>query len=313
MNTKTKTKRTNKNRKSKKFKKENCSPYANKRASVKGSCFTDGNLIDLKNIFNKKHPDQKIISKTPDKIWNELYVKTREQYQCNKESCWVNNLIESSNKTKLKSLLFAPPQPVEWKKNPNTWLSNYDILHVLRQYEKTYPQFYFIGPSPIDYNVKENNGRCVCPNLCKFNLDEQYKLGKRKIGVIFNLDPHYKNGSHWVSLFIDLDDKFVFFFDSTATKIPKLINGFATNVIFQGRQMTPSINLSFHQNNKIEHQMKNTECGMYSLFFIITLLIREKDGNILNKEDIFKLFKGGKRIPDKKMQRMRGVFFNKTL
>jgi hypothetical protein len=297
---------------SRKIKKENCSPYAKNKNQIKGSCFTNGNLVDLKQAFNKQHPDDLITSNNPKVIWKELADKTREEYKCDRESCWVNKLTEGTNKTKLKSLLFSPPQPSEWKKNPVTWLSNYDILNVLRQYEQTFPNFYFIGPSPIDYSVKDDMGRCVCPNLCKFDLATQYNAGKRKIGVIFNLDPHYKGGSHWVSLFIDLDDKFVFYFDSTADKIPKWINGFATHVVTQGKHMTPVIELDFHQNDKIEHQWKNTECGMYSLFFIITMLTREKNGVKLDKKGLFKLFKCGRRIPDNKMQQLRGVFFNQT-
>ena len=298
---------------SRKVKKENCSPYAKKKNSIKGSCFTDGNLVDSKNTYNRKHPSDPIKTNQPVKIWKQLAAKTKKEYECDKESCWVNHLADSTNKTKLKSLLFSPPQPTEWKKNPTAWLSNFDILHVLRQYEKTYPHFFFIGPSPIDYNHKDDMGVCVCPNLCKFDLQKQYTDGKRKIGVIFNLDPHDKGGSHWVSLFIDLDDKFVFYFDSTSDPIPKLIKGFASTVLEQGKNMTPTIELSFHQNDKIEHQMKNTECGMYSLFFIITLLIREKNGHKLDRDDIFKMFKGGKRIADKEMQELRGVFFNQTL
>ena len=296
---------------SRKIKKENCSPYAHDKNHIKGSCFTNGSLMDLKRMYNLKHPKSRIRTNHPVNIWKQLEKKTRKEYKCNKESCWINHLADSTTKTKLKSLLFSPPQPEEWKKNPVTWLSNYDILNVLRQYEKTFPHFYFIGPSAIDYNHKDDVGRCVCPNLCNFDLSKEYQDGKRKIGVIFNLDPHYKGGSHWVSLFIDLDDQFVFYFDSTAEKIPKLINGFASHVIQQGREMSPAMDLSFHQNNQIEHQRQNTECGMYSLFFIITLLIREKDGAKLSKKDIFKLFKGGKRIPDSKMEDLRDVFFNK--
>jgi hypothetical protein len=37
-----------------------------------------------------------------------------------------------------------------------------------------------------------------------FNLNQQLKDGKTKIGVIFNTDPHTKDGSHWVSLFINI-------------------------------------------------------------------------------------------------------------
>ena len=90
-----------------------------------------------------------------------------------------------------------------------------------------------------------------------------------------------------------MDDKFVFYFDSTSDPIPKLINGFATNVVFQGQHMNPKIDLAFHQNNKIEHQMKNTECGMFSMYFMIQFLKQIPFKTIINSkindEDAFQL------------------------
>ena len=64
---------------SRKVKKENCSPYVKKRNSVKDSCFTDGNLIDLKNIYNKKHPNDTIKTNQPVKIWKQLAEKTKNK------------------------------------------------------------------------------------------------------------------------------------------------------------------------------------------------------------------------------------------
>ena len=46
---------------SRKVKKEACSPHAKNRNSIKGSCFTDGNLVDLKNTFNKKHKEESTV------------------------------------------------------------------------------------------------------------------------------------------------------------------------------------------------------------------------------------------------------------
>jgi hypothetical protein len=302
-----------KHKKTRKIKRESCSPYSFKHNGKKGTCFTKDILLDLKNHYNKLHPSDPITSNHPEQIWKELADKTRKEYNCNKESCWIDKIMDadSHKKQKLKSLLFSPPQPIEWKDNPTEWLSNIDILNVMRQYEDTYPDFYFIGPSSIDYSFKDKVGRCVCPNICNFNLQQQYDKGKRKIGIIFNLDTHDKSGSHWVSLFIDLEWNFVFFFDSTSSRIPKLINIFARKVIQEAKHMNPPILLKFHQNDKVEHQKQNTECGMYSLYFIITLLLREKDGVKLDKNGIMKLFKGRKRIPDKDMEALRNVFFNK--
>ena len=51
---------------------------------------------------------------------------------------------------------------------------------------------------------------------------------------------------------------------------------------------------------------------MYSLFFIITMLIREKDGKKLTADDVIKLFLGKKgRISDKDMNDLRDDYFSK--
>ncbi len=55
----------------------------------------------------------------------------------------------------------------------------------------------------------------------------------------------------------------------------------------------------FQQNSPFVHQYSNTECGMYSLYFIIYMLIY-KD---------FKIFKT-RRIPDKEMKYLRTILFN---
>ena len=73
----------------------------------------------------------------------------------------------------------------------------------MKQYEKTYKCFDFIGPSPIDYDKHVSYGECVWEELCEFSLNKQIKEGKTKIGIIFNLDPHHKPGSHWVAMFIN--------------------------------------------------------------------------------------------------------------
>jgi|TARA_B110000093_G_scaffold182218_1_gene228253 hypothetical protein len=306
-------KKGTRDKKNKTLNKDTCSPYSRGRRVVSKSCFTKGIILDLKSTYNRSQTDKtkQITSKDPIEIHKVL--QERLPY-CKKESCWVQNIAKDNVKTKLLSLLFAPPQPDEWRNKPNTWLTNYDILGVLRQYEYTFPQFYFIGPSAIDYDYRKQDEemRCVCPNLCNFSLNEQYVKGKRKFGVIFNLDKHNQEGSHWVSLFIDIDERFVFYFDSTSDSIPTEINRFISTVMRQGNEMVPQIEFTRYENKKMEHQRQNNECGMYSLFFIITMLIREKDGQKLTSNDVIKLFLGKKgRIPDKDMNVLRDTYFSK--
>ena len=66
----------------------------------------------------------------------------------------------------------------------------------MKQYEIDYPNFIFIGPSPIDFDKKLMFGECVWNELCNLNIIKQLKDGKNKVGIIFNTDPHNKSGSH---------------------------------------------------------------------------------------------------------------------
>lgn len=202
-------------------------------------------------------------------IWNEL----KNRLDCKKEDCWLKEIRDTKLRKEIDEMIFAPDQPPEWKNNPDEWLSNFDIIDVLKQYQKTYKHFNFIEPTPIDFDDKPPDmyGSCVTKELCKFELSHYIKKKITKIGIIFNLDKHDESGSHWVSLFIDLDDKYILYFDSAADIIQPEIEELVDRILKQGSQL--GMDLKYEKDNTpFEHQMGNTECGMYSLYFIITLL-----------------------------------------
>ena len=283
------------------FVKLNCSPKSKNEVN-EYTCYTDNDLHKLRNMWNARHPDKPINTNDSKEIWNML--KNYYAKICNKESCWIRQMTKG---TKMEDELlesFSPESPIEWKKNPNEWLSSIDIIEVMNQYEKTYKCFDFMGPSPIDYDTHKLYGECVWEELCHFNLEEQIKKGKSKIGVIFNTDPHDKGGEHWISLFINIKKGEIFFFDSAGNKIPNQIMKFVNNVIEQGRSLQKnSINFKFNQNYPVEHQYKNTECGVYSLFFIIHMLEDKITGHYL-KTHVLK---------DEYMEQFRKVYYNENL
>ena len=88
----------------------------------------------------------------------------------------------------------------------------------MKQYEVAYPEFDFMGPTPIDWNHHKVNGKCVWEELCKFNLKRQIAEGKNKIGIIFNLDKHNKGGSHWVAIYISVKHQKIIYWDSIGKK-----------------------------------------------------------------------------------------------
>ena len=190
---------------------DKCAPR--KKGHKKQTCYSNQSLFKIRDIWNMRHPDVRIDSNKPDKIWN--FLKFYMKDECKRESCWIKQtFIKDKLNAELKHFTFAPMPPKSWKKKPREWLTSVDILKVMRQYEKIHPDFYFIGPSPINYDEHIAHGECVWEELCKFNLEKQIKRGKYKIGIIFNTDPHYKEGSHWVALYIDIKKGEIYYFDS---------------------------------------------------------------------------------------------------
>jgi hypothetical protein len=290
-----------------KFKPLNCSPAVKGKTPIETTCFTPEILVQIKNAYNRDHPQEAILDKDPREIWQKLHERLTT---CAKEDCWLGQIKDSGLREQIRKHIFAPEQPKEWAKNPSEWLSNYDIFNVARQYEETYPEFDFIGPTTIDFDVKAKDlgGRCVEAQLCTLSLSELRQKGKTKIGMVFNLDRHDQGGSHWVSLFVDMKARVIFFFDSAAGGIPKEIQTLIDRILFQGRQI--GIKFRVYDNGSFQHQYGNNECGMYSLFFIITMLTgnTEFKKNMSMKKRI-ELFKR-KRIPDKMVWDYRDLYFN---
>jgi len=283
------------------MKKVRCSPITNKTRKLSFSCLQTDTLNKLKELWNSKHPDAKIETNDSKEIWTKM--KENMKNVCSQESCWLKQKFVAGKLNKEFKDSFAPKSPSEWKKNPNEWLSSMDILKVMKQYEKAYSCFEFIGPSPIDYDTHMMYGECVWEELCHFDLQKQLNRGKTKIGIIFNLDPHYKGGSHWVSLFINVKKKMIFYFDSAGEKIPDQIQKFVKTVQVQGEKTKPQINFQFDQNHPVEHQYGDTECGIYSLYFIVHML------EDTHNTEYFKTHV----LKDKYMENFRKVYFNEDL
>ena len=306
------TKKTMKTRnlgkRNKTFKRMNCNPIMKNKTALDKTCFTAKTLTQIKEAFNEKH-ENKITTNDPKKLWHDLKDRINN---CDKEDCWLSEIHDIKLRETIDKLSFAPDHPELWRKKPNTWLSNYDILKVINQYEEKYNYFKFIGPTPIDFDTKlpEENSVCVWEELCTFSLKKQIEDKITKIGVIFNLDKHNEGGSHWVSLFIDLEHSFIFYFDSAGSKIPTEINNLAKRLIEQGKELDEPIRFTFHENHPFEHQFSNTECGMYALFFIITMLTGKMEKKVFKSfKDIIKLFKT-KHIKDEYVFKYRKKYFN---
>jgi hypothetical protein len=173
----------------------------------------------------------------------------------------------------------------------------------MKQYEKAYKCFDFIGPTPINFNTRKLYGECVWEELCNFNLEKLINRGITKIGIIFNTDPDTKPGQHWISMFINIKKKTIFFFDSTGDPPPKEVKDLIHKIIDQGRNLNKPIEFEVDSNEGIEHQYGNTECGIYSIFFIVHMLEDKMTEHYL-KTHVLK---------DEYMEKFRHIYFNDSL
>lgn len=274
-----------------------------------GSCFTVNNLVSIAESYNNIHKNDKITLKNDKKyLLKQLTKKMDKKYNCDDDQvCWINTkVVKNINDDDLTKFTFRPTGP----KTQYEWLSTSDINKVMSQYENKYDDFKFFGAVPYDFEE--------LPGLEVYNLDLNNLTNnkKYKLGVVINLDEHDKSGSHWVGLYADLKKDQIYFFDSFAKKPGKRIRRFTTKILthmynqkYDKKLSTDEfLDLADHGDknvdvfdvkyNKIQHQFKNSECGVYSMNFIIRLLNGETFNDIT--ENITK---------DAEMNNCRKVYF----
>jgi len=236
--------------------------------------------------FNRCHPGLKSSQKTclPESVYSQLQNKQHvsskdalfQQYNCKsgEEHCLLDRApLDDAVKKDLRKQYLRPRRPKSWNDDPDMWLDNFNIMNVMKQYEVAYPWFTFIGVFPIDFSApdpytKTAQPKCLYNELCDLNLMDEYNKGTRGIGVIFNLDPHFKGGSHWVGLYINLKDikePKISYFDSYGYKTPPLIARLMRSFTLQ----IPTCTLGY---NARRFQYGNSECGMFSMYFIVCMM-----------------------------------------
>ena len=259
-----------------------CSPSHYKLFRNDGSCFKKPQLLNIcekLNLSNYTHLKK-------SELWEKINTHMMHIFNCRNsdEHCWLDNLNNSSVSS------HVPKQPITWKINDRTWLTNFDLLNVMTQYEKKYRSFKFIGVFPIDFANSNGFGSCISKELC--NIKFKSIKNKTQFGIIFNLDKHYQSGSHWVATYINIKPKTTnygfYYFDSNAMPMPIEIKNLSVAIQNEMKDDTFVI-----KENTVQKQFKNTECGMFCLHFLIKCLEKYKFNAIINDkkydDDVHKL------------------------
>ena len=244
----------------------NCAIGKKNCENNKCSCFSLEDVVEFVKLYNK-HVSKSTLSCEDcipiKKTHNLFYYLDRLKEKVCADQCpdvtFIDKFVESGimdSKTadQMKEVRFKPLGPLT-----RHWLSNIDIDNVLEQYQNYHTDFLYIDTTPIDFDPH---------TIFKIYKDSYEKdLGIRKIATVYNTDPSHKPGKHWIASFVDIKKKTIFFYDSVGSPPPRNVRRLLSNIN----------NKLFRKKNKIlwndmNHQKKNSECGVFCLYFITTIL-----------------------------------------
>lgn len=241
----------------------------------------------LRTVYNKEHPSESPVARgSTESVWAELQDRFHNKCKSGAPACIVTSML---SKTKA---------PAEWAKNRHEWLSSDDIDEVENKYENLFEDYYFIGCVPIDFDLKSETSSCLVSTLCSLKLEKLYKKGYHRIGIVINTDVHDGPGEHWVCVFCDMRPELVFprmtYFDSYAMSPEPQIRTLMTRWKEQADVMgihPEGMQLTY---NTTRHQRRESECGMYCLYFHLSCL------NEVSMD---------KRVPDEVVNAFRDTLF----
>lgn len=254
------------------------------------TCFTLDQIVELSKAYNRHvtktelNPNNnringgtKLIEIKPDKkyLLKQLHNIFKDTCSGN-EACitqqeFMNRIVSSEYRDDIINNSFRPIGP----EKPEEWLSTVDIDQIMKQYEKVYSDFKFMGAVPSDC---DNLNFC---SLYSLNFEKFIKNKITKLGIVFNHDSYGEPGSHWVSMFIDIINGNLYYCDSNGDN-PKGRIG-ETIKKFNDYHKNKTGNNINKKINTIAYQKDNSECGVYSCNFIIRLLSGETFKQIVER------------------------------
>jgi hypothetical protein len=268
-----------------------------------GSCFKLTILIEMAEAYNKTvemndkiklSHNIEVLNPKKYKAYLVQELKKRMSDTCTTQKCWTKQeFIRHMNhrtREELEKYTFRPDSP----QGKFEWLSTFNIEDAVKQYCKKYTDFKFFGAVPMDF------AELPSLEISNANYDKYYNDGYRKFGVVFNLDNHNQSGSHWVAMYTNCNDGVIYYFDSFGKKpearVRELMRIQAKFLLKIGHKLD-NIRVDY---NKVQHQKKNTECGVYSVNFIIRMLRGNDFDKLCNSP-----------VSDKRINKCRKIYFNK--
>jgi hypothetical protein len=284
--------------KTKKFDEQRCAPG---KIFEAGSCIVLPVLLEMVNAYNKTHKDKIKLSCRTEILKPKRYKKyllreinNRFKNVCDGQLCWTQQdfikQMDEFMKAQLEKFTFRPEGP----EGRFEWLNTVNIDQVMDQYQMSIPEFSFLGAVPMDFQKINLKG------VADINIPNEVKDGVTKFGIIFNLDESWQSGSHWVAGYADVKKGNVYYFDSYGSPPEKRVIEFFKKFIYYYESKNEGKHCKLRVN-RTRHQYENSECGVYSINFILELLNGKSFDEIT-----------GTRLKDRQVNKLRKKIFRNT-
>jgi hypothetical protein len=288
---------------------------------IDGSCFTHEALIEIAKNYNNKNMKSKInINLSKVNLVQEL--NTKLSNVCSEQTCWLKlDFIKKLNNEDILNNTFRPIGPSEkydWLSTThiNEVIDQYHQLHndflFLGAVPYDFASLPVLGINKLDFEELEKEGKHKIGMV--INLDEHYKSGSHWVALYTNLkknqiyffDSVGKKPGIRIRKFISKITKYLYnkkyneklpvnHIINNLKKINYLENNMNDNTLSNDQKT--QINKILESNryikkilkggfdlryNHIQHQFKDSECGVYSINFIIRLVSGESFSSIIN-------------------------------
>lgn len=287
------------------------SPSAIVPISDCGTCMTSAMAKMIAREFVPEAP--------PNTPAPKIVEAAKKKLGCDSEKCVLQKSSHPRARAELRSRFKIAGH------NDNKLLSNINIDNVLRQWMSHFPDFFAYNFNMIDYaqNSIDKFGRVVPKpdTLATINFDDLYNSpNKYRIAAcVINSDVSTGPGKHWMALVADArgDGEWsVEFFNSSGNPpAPEWVNWMqktkhimerlrrrSSNEAAPNAESPPPAGPVVLAKSTVRHQYSNTECGVYSLFYIWARLCGVAKEVLLNNP-----------IPDRLMFAFRQHLFENSL
>jgi uncharacterized protein YejL (UPF0352 family) len=271
-----------------------------------GSCISNKLIVDIVKSYNLHYPTDKILlNNNTEKLVKQLEYKLGNT--CDDQICWLRqDFVKVLDNRKEITNSFRPTGPNVGIK----WLNTTNINNVIKQYQEKYPDFLYLGAVPMDFDdlpigirklkIDKLYDRGKTQIGIVFNTDTSDMPGEHWISLYCNLKKYqiyyFDSAMNWenkqknhqlpklidervkklINRMIKAMYKHKYNEDINITNISKNIHSaYKNNNIINDKDKLYIDRLKHDFDircNTKKHQFKGTECGVYSIHFIINLV-----------------------------------------